>query len=219
MKQLIYFLLSVLLAMSCTGQSKGTGNKTAGNQIVSESKTDAPVPTTEPEVETELIINPDYSFDESGELKLNTQRYSIRFLENIEDAGGLIAILDKQQNKAYSITGWATYYFNVYNNYLIIDEGTGNARTFYVFSLDSRKAVYKTNYNSGSEEFDPDKGILTFETKVDELPQGVKAEISEQQKAMLEENPSMFGYAEKRIFNLTTGKEEQTGTFRYQYYE
>lgn len=132
--------------------------------------------------------------------------------------GEIIAIMDKQNNQAFSICGWASYYHDTYNNYLIIDEGTGAIRTLYVFNLDTRKAIYKTDYCSDLK-LDKQNGKIIFQTKIEQLPAGATAQVKEEEKEMMKENPNAFGYAETRNFNLKTLKEEHSGKFELKYFE
>lgn len=219
MKPIVYFLLLIFALISCCGQEKNKSNATTSNPIVSENKDEKRITDNEPEVETDLIINPDYVFDKEGELKFDSPQYTIYFIENNEDVGGLLVVYDKPKNQTCSVAGRGTYYYGVYDKYLIIDEGTGTMRTFYVFDLDTRNAVYKSPYNAGSDSYNPETGKLCFETKVEKLPAGASAEIDEEQKDAFEAYSSMFGYAEKRSFDFNTLKEERTGKFKYQYYQ
>lgn len=151
------------------------------------------------------------ALDQNSEV-YDYELYKVTLTDKRDDVGSIINVYDKLNHTSFTIDDGAIYFEELIDNYMILDEGTGPARTMIIYDLKNQNIVFESGYFDVLE-FNDSK--IEFKDQVELTNEQAKPDCPQE----LLDIGYGIGYSEKLIFDLTTLKLERTGIYECQYFQ
>jgi len=140
--------------------------------------------------------------------------YQIILKEKKNSTGEKITVIsNKSKDTIITIDAGPIYFYGVYKKFLFIDKGTGSIRKLIIFNLKDRKFIDTLQYEN-SPKVQSDSIIYDFPfpltkeilEKFNNCPDSIK-------------KLGLYGYSEKRIYDLHSLQSIKTGVIKCEYRE
>ena len=143
---------------------------------------------------------------------LTYKSYTVQKIQNIDNVGENYRVLDKNDVLVYEALEQFNYFYGIYENFMFVDDGTGNIRQLLVINLNTRKTIFKVTY-TGDVNLENGQIIFNYPFVTEKPP--YKPNCPEE----AEKWGDMLGYTEKQIIDLHKNEIVKTGEISCTYME
>ena len=144
----------------------------------------------------------------------DNKSYKVNTTPKIGEVGEIITIFNKESNSTFTVgeEEWAFYFYDLIDNYLIIDQTTAAAGGLIIYDLNSQKTIFEHSYMGN---------LVTLNNKIH-----FKYEVEIESESEKPECPQIiidigYGicYLEELVYDLYENKFIRTGQYECSYCE
>lgn len=143
------------------------------------------------------------------------ENYEITTFPSRQSVGENIRIKDSTNQIRFINNDWASYFYGVIDNKLIIDIGTGSVRKFRIYELSNLEMEFSSSYVG---KIKTKNGIISFFCPI-KLSEEESLIIDCPEKENILKHRGTVGFVERREYNIVTDELIKTGKINCRYVE